>query len=42
MGLPLLTDDLREKRTDVAGEMIPSLEAAFQDGWRSVVTGDES
>jgi hypothetical protein len=37
----LLTNDLREKRKDVAGEMIPSLEAAFQEGWRSFVTRDE-
>jgi hypothetical protein len=29
----LLTDDLRQKRKDIAREMIPYLEAAFQDGW---------
>jgi hypothetical protein len=37
-----VTDDLKQKRKDVAREVIPSLEAAFQDGWRSSATRDES
>jgi hypothetical protein len=37
----LLTDDLRQKRKDVACEMIPYLDAASQDGWRNLITGDE-
>jgi hypothetical protein len=37
-----LTEDLSQKRKDIAREMIPSLEAAFRDGWRNLMTGDES
>jgi hypothetical protein len=38
----LLTNDLRKKRQDVAREMISDLEASLQDGWRSLITGDEA
>jgi hypothetical protein len=37
----MLTDELRQKRKDVAREMIPSLKAAFQEGSRNLITGDE-
>jgi ribosome modulation factor len=37
-----LTDDLRQKVKDIAREMIPDLEAAFQNGWRNGIAGNES
>jgi hypothetical protein len=38
----LLTCELRAKRKELTGLMIPYLEAARKDGWRHLVTGDES
>jgi hypothetical protein len=38
----LLTDDLKAKRKEFAEQMIPYLEAARKDGWKHLVTGDES
>jgi hypothetical protein len=37
----LLTDDFMEKRKTVVGQMILDLEAASQDAWRYLITGDE-
>jgi hypothetical protein len=36
-----LTHDLRQKRKDVAREMIPYIEAPFQDNWGTLITGHE-
>jgi histone-lysine N-methyltransferase SETMAR len=38
----LMSDELRATRKECAAQMIPYLEAARDDGWRHLVTGDES
>jgi hypothetical protein len=38
----LSPDDLREKRKEHAGTMLPFLHAAEPDRWHHLVTGDES
>jgi hypothetical protein len=38
----LLTDDLREKRKEHARAMLPFLHATERDGWRYLLTGNES
>jgi hypothetical protein len=38
----LLTDELRAKRKEISTLVIPYLEATKHDGWRHIVTGDES
>jgi hypothetical protein len=37
-----LTDELRAKRKEFSGPVIPYLEAARKDGWSGFVTGGES
>jgi hypothetical protein len=38
----ILTSELRAKRKEITGLVIPYLEAARKDGWRHLVTGDET
>jgi hypothetical protein len=40
--LHLLIGELRAKRKELTGLMIPSLEAARENGWSHLVTGEES